>query len=79
MFAILAKGIRIAESKYLSEYRKLLPQQLDRFALVRRDFDTSWLLREVQGHLTSPADQSQFALAPQHSGFSQCLVQFSRP
>ena len=49
MFAFLAKIFEIAESKYLSEHRKLLPQQSHHFTLVRRDVDTSWTTNKKLG------------------------------
>jgi hypothetical protein len=71
MFAILAKVFEIAESKYLSEHRNLLPQQLHRFALVRRDFDTSWIV-------LASGRRFDFAAQPEHPSRASKLHQALR-
>jgi len=71
MFAILAKVFEIAESKYLSEYRRLLPQQLHRFALVRRNFDTSWIV-------LASGRRFGFAAQPEHPSRARKLHQALR-
>ena len=40
--ALLAREFEVAKAKYFSEHRKLLPEQVHRTVLIRRDIDTSW-------------------------------------